>query len=93
MSDTARDPASSQGQVHIVNLPSRPVHEALRSEYDGRRSLFECLMPGCRYRAALDHQDGRYTLLDLGDPSVRHYGTTGPVEITVDGPPDEERAA
>jgi hypothetical protein len=51
-------------------------------------------MPGCRYRAALDHQDGRYTLLDLGDPSVRHYGTTGPVEITVDGPPpDEERAA
>jgi hypothetical protein len=50
-------------------------------------------MPGCRYRAALDHQDGRYTLLDLGDPSVRHYGTTGPVEITVDIPPDEERAA
>ena len=71
-----------------MNPPSRPVHEALRSEYDGRRSLFECLMPGCRYRATLDHVDGSYTLLDRGDPDVRHQGTTGPLVITVDGSSD-----
>ena len=69
-----------------MNGPSRPVHEALRTEYDGRRSLFECLMPGCRYRATLDHADGRYILLERGDPSVRHHGTTGPVVMTVDTP-------
>ena len=76
-----------------MKLPSRPVHEALRSEYDGTQSLFECLMPGCRYRARLDHVDGRYTLLDRGDPSVRHVGTSGPVVITVDTASGEERAA
>ena len=83
---------SSQGQVRH-DSPSRPVHEALRSEYDGQRSLFECLMPGCRYRASLDHVDGLYTLLDLGDPAVRHSGVTGPVEIRVDTGSGEERAA
>jgi hypothetical protein len=76
-----------------MNVPSKPVHEALRSEYDGQVSLFECLMPGCRYRAALDHGDGRYTLLDLGDPSVRHIGTTGPVVMTVDEPNEPPQAA
>jgi hypothetical protein len=80
-------------QVRAMNMPSRPVHEALRSEYDGRTSLFECLMPGCRYRAALDHADGRYTLLDRGDPAVRHSGTAGPVVMTVDVPTDPPQAA
>lgn len=69
-----------------MNLPTGPVHEALRTEYDGRLSLFECVTHGCRYRATLDHSDGRYTLLDRGDPSVRHYGATGPVIISVDAP-------
>lgn len=76
-----------------MNVPPRPVHEAFRSEYDGRVSLFECLMPGCRYRASLDHENGRYSLLDRGDPSVRHFGTTGAVAITVDTEPGDERAA
>lgn len=72
---------------------SRPVHVAFRSEYDGRTSLFECLMPRCYYRASLDHTDGRYTLFDRGDPTVRHCGTTGAFEIDVDlGPEDEQRA-
>lgn len=69
-----------------MDLPSKPVHEALRSEYDGRVSLFECLMPGCRYRAELDHVDGRYKVLDRGDASVRHSGSAGPVVMTVDVP-------
>jgi hypothetical protein len=76
-----------------MNLPDRPVHEAMRTEYDGRQSLFECLMPGCRYRALLDHRDGRYALLDRGDPSVRHSGTTGRVVMTVDTPTEPPRAA
>jgi hypothetical protein len=76
-----------------MNVPSRAVHEALRSEYDGRVSLFECLMPGCRYRATLDHADGRYALLDRGDPSVRHSATTGPVVLDVDVPTDPPQAA
>jgi len=72
-----------------MNLPAQPVHEALRTEDDGRRSLFECLMPGCRYRAVLDHADGRYALLDRGEPSVRHCGSTGPVVMSVDTPKNE----
>lgn len=76
-----------------MNLPSRPVHEAIRSEYDGRVSLFECLMPGCRYRATLDHSDGRYALLDRGDPAVRHSGATGPVLLSVDVPDEPSEAA
>jgi hypothetical protein len=50
-------------------------------------------MPGCRYRAALDHADGRYTLLDRGDPGARHSGTTGLVVMTVDVPTDPPQAA
>lgn len=64
-----------------MSHPQKPVHEAIRSEYDGQRSLFECLH--CRYRAGLDHADGTYTLFDRGDPSVRHFGTTGPVVFGV----------
>jgi hypothetical protein len=72
-----------------MNLPTRPVHEVMRTEYDGRRSLFECLMPGCRYRAVLDHADGRYALLERGEPSIRHCGSTGPVVMSVDTPENE----
>jgi len=67
-----------------MKASSGSVHEAMRTDYDGRVSLFECLMPGCRYRATLDHTDGRYALLDRGDPSVCHTGTTGPVTLTID---------
>lgn len=77
-----------------MNLPTRPLHEALRSEYDGRRSLFECLMPGCHFRARLDHLDGTYELLDAGDVSFMHTGVTGPLSVAVDGPTGEsDRAA
>jgi hypothetical protein len=72
-----------------MNVPSWPVHEAIRSEYNGRESLFECLMPGCRFRAVLDHVDGGYTLLDRGDPAFRHHGSTGPIVMTVDDTPTE----
>jgi len=75
-----------------MNVPARDVHATMRTEYDGRRSLFECLMPGCRFRARLDHVDGRYTLLERGEPSVQHHGTTGPVVLTVDRS-DDGRAA
>lgn len=67
-----------------MTVSGRSMHEAMRTEYDGRRSLFECLMPGCRYRARLDHADGRYTLLERGDASVQHRGSTGPVLLSVD---------
>jgi hypothetical protein len=59
------------------------IHEAYRSEYNGQVSLFECLEPGCRYRATLDHEDGSYAVLDRGDLSARHWGSTGPVSMEV----------
>jgi hypothetical protein len=59
------------------------IHSAYRSEYNGQVSLFECLEPGCRYRATLDHSDGRYEMLDRGDRTAVHYGVTGPVEMEV----------
>lgn len=72
---------------------ARPLHEALRSEYDGRVSLFECLMPGCRFRATLDHADGSYRMIDPGDQRARHSGVTGPLSFTVDRAVGEDPAA
>lgn len=63
--------------------PAVTVHEAMRTEYDGRSSLFECLM--CRFRAALNHADGGYTLLDRGDPDARHHGATAPITLAPGG--------
>jgi hypothetical protein len=57
-------------------------HEIIRTEWDGRVSLFECVL--CSYRAELDHETGGYHRLDVGDWTARHFGSAGPVTLSVD---------
>ncbi|GAA5115353.1 hypothetical protein [Pseudonocardia adelaidensis] len=42
--------------------------------------LFTCPVDGCGRRMAID-REGRYTLIDRGDPTASHRGGVGGVEM------------
>ena len=44
-------------------------------------SLFECTV-GCGRRLVLDHVRGRRVVIDRGDASARHHGSTGMVGLS-----------
>lgn len=46
--------------------------------------LFECEVDGCGRRLVID-RDGRYTVIDRGDPSASHQGSTGGVALEAPG--------
>lgn len=50
----------------------------VRTQADGRQSLFVCTVHGCDRRVILDHVDGILLVLERGQ-SALHYGSTGPV--------------
>jgi hypothetical protein len=42
--------------------------------------LFTCPVPGCGRRMAVD-REGRYTVIDRGDPAASHRGGVGGVQL------------
>jgi hypothetical protein len=56
-------------------------HLMMCTETNGAESLFECTV-GCGRRLVLDHVGGRLTVIDLGDASAPHHGSTGMVGLS-----------
>ena len=57
-------------------------HLMVRTDSNGRESLFECGTEDCGRRLIFDHVEGRLIVLDDGDLSTLHYGSSGPVVLS-----------
>lgn len=70
-------------------------HLMVSTEGNGRESLFECADPDCGRRLVFDHVGGRLVVIDRGDTTALHSGSTGLVGLSATphaGHPDADAA-
>ncbi len=57
-------------------------HLMVCTDGNGAESYFECTVEGCGRRVVLDHVGVRLIVLDRGDESALHQGSTGLVGLS-----------